>query len=61
MSLYRNRDSGIPETEKRQKNQAVNLAHLIYFRNNLTMTVVDIHVCHDPITLSALLDERETS
>ena len=35
---FRNRDSGIPEIEICNENQAVNLAHLIKVGNGRTMT-----------------------
>jgi len=38
MSLSRNRDSGISETEISKESQVVNLAHLINVGNSRTMT-----------------------
>ena len=38
MSLYRNRDSGIPTTEICKENQAVILVHLIKVGNSRPMT-----------------------
>ena len=38
MSLWRNLDSGIPETEICKESQAVILAHLINIGNSQTMT-----------------------
>ena len=57
ISLQRNRDSGIPETEICKENQAVILAHLCNVGNSRTMMIQMIDMPEDKkiLTFKALL------
>ena len=52
MSLQRNRDSGIPETEICKENQAVILAHLFNVGNSRTMMIQIVDRPNDKETLT---------